>query len=760
MYKIYIIIVFTYLCVSTVQSQNNIGIGTPTPDHSAILHLDATDQGFLTTRLSAVHRLGILAPADGLLVYDTDSACFFYWKAASASWVNLCAGSGGAGTTGATGPTGLVGTPGTTGPTGATGSQGSIGPQGIQGNTGPTGSTGIQGPTGTVGAGGGATGPTGPAGTNGAPGAAGINGTNGTNGATGPTGAAGTAGTNGTNGTNGSNGATGPTGTAGTNGTNGSNGVTGPTGPAGTNGAPGAAGANGTNGSNGATGPTGPAGTNGAPGAAGTNGSNGTNGATGTTGPTGPDWTITSTSFNNTGTFTINTSIPSAITSTNGAWLTTGNSGTTAGTNFIGTLDANDFVTKTNGAAAANERMRVTSVGRVSINNTTPAVTSVLSVYGTGSAGAINALGDTAISGYSTGTGMGVFGQNTGGAGMGVAGYTNTMNSISVYGYNTATVTGTGNSSIGVEGNVTGTVSANSFGIGVIGFTTVGNANTGVAGGVGTAPIYISPGGAGGAFGGSAFGAEGSASTVASGVGVFGSGNAIATVTSPTTGAGVLGNGTRFGVAGYASTERATNPGNPQSTNLNNASSGGYFELDNAGLQVAWAYVAVEDNTNTLRKIIGTGVVNTVVKDTAGNLIALTCPEAPEDLFQDYGSGVLVNGKAHIDLDPNLSKNIIVNDKHPLRVFVQLEGDCNGVYIANKTQNGFDVVELRGGVSNVSFSWSLTANRADEVLADGTISKYSNERFAPAPGPAAHTVQQRTSVSNALVKTKQEITGK
>jgi len=142
-----------------------------------------------------------------------------------------------------------------------------------------------------------------------------------------------------------------------------------------------------------------------------------------------------------------------------------------------------------------------------------------------------------------------------------------------------------------------------------------------------------------------------------------------------------------------------------------------------------------------LRKIIGPGTVNTIVNDLDGNRVALSCPEAPENLFQDYGSGQLVNGRAHIELDPILSKNIVVDATHPLRVFVQLEGDCNGVYVTNKSAIGFDVVELMNGISNTSFTWTVTANRADEVLPDGSVARYSEERFAPAPGPVAKTAQ-------------------
>lgn len=51
------------------------------------------------------------------------------------------------------------------------------------------------------------------------------------------------------------------------------------------------------------------------------------------------------------------------------AWGLTGNGGTTAGTNFTGTTDAVDFVTKTWG----NERMRVTYSGDVGIGTSSPA---------------------------------------------------------------------------------------------------------------------------------------------------------------------------------------------------------------------------------------------------------------------------------------------------------------------------------------------------------------------------------------------------
>ena len=132
----------------------------------------------------------------------------------------------------------------------------------------------------------------------------------------------------------------------------------------------------------------------------------------------------------------------------------------------------------------------------------------------------------------------------------------------------------------------------------------------------------------------------------------------------------------------------------------------------------------------------------------------LARPEAPENLFEDYSKGQLINGAAHVTIDPVFAKNIVVNQDHDLRVFIQLEGDCKGVYVTNKTQNGFDVVELDGGKSNASFSYHVIANRADEILSDGTVSKYSSERFAPAMGPQAVTTLVRKEKAAPVVKSK------
>jgi N-acetylneuraminic acid mutarotase len=67
----------------------NVGIGTPTPHPSAVLDVTATDKGLLPPRLTTAQRDGILSPARGLSIYNTDTDCMEFWN--GTRWVSVCA---------------------------------------------------------------------------------------------------------------------------------------------------------------------------------------------------------------------------------------------------------------------------------------------------------------------------------------------------------------------------------------------------------------------------------------------------------------------------------------------------------------------------------------------------------------------------------------------------------------------------------------------------------------------------------------------
>ncbi|MCX7606627.1 MAG: hypothetical protein N2170_05100 [Bacteroidia bacterium] len=157
--------------------------------------------------------------------------------------------------------------------------------------------------------------------------------------------------------------------------------------------------------------------------------------------------------------------------------------------------------------------------------------------------------------------------------------------------------------------------------------------------------------------------------------------------------------------------------------------------IANAALPNQWLVGAVIAGTPT--KISGPGAAATLVSTPGGSFRdkIMFAPEAPEILFMDFGRGKLNNGKAYISLDPTFSHNIIVDDTHPLRVFIQLEEDCEGVFVTNRSEKGFEVRELRGGRSNASFSWFVVANRRDEIdpASGQVVGRYQDVRYLPAP---------------------------
>ena len=105
-----------------------------------------------------------------------------------------------------------------------------------------------------------------------------------------------------------------------------------------------------------------------------------------------------------------------------------------------------------------------------------------------------------------------------------------------------------------------------------------------------------------------------------------------------------------------------------------------------------------------------TGTKSAAVKISEGDWRLLYCQESPELWFEDFGEGQLQNGKAHIELEPIFLKTVTISNDYPIKVFVQLADDCNGVYV-KRGKTGFDVIEQQNGTSNASFTYRVVAKR-------------------------------------------------
>lgn len=486
-------------------------------------------------------------------------------------------------------------------------------------------------------------------------------------GATGAIGPTGSKGPTGATGPTGINGAIGPTGTTGPTGSNGSNGATGATGPTGATGSPG---------TTGMIGPTGPIGATGA------TGTTGINGATGMIGPTGPTGTTGATGFTG-----IN-----------------GNTGPTGPPGPIG-CNTNNVLMKSNGMSAVCTVSPVyeSASGNVGIGDITP---SALFTVGNGdlfqvvSTGHVRAIDGSIIFpsfSFVSESGMGI--------------YKNSLHDMRI------SINGNDRMKFGVSATGTAEIWVNTASpyIGDVFSATSTLDGEYTVNGYNTNPAASTGGGVfGQAWSATTIGVMGTNSNV-NGTGIVGAGNGIISSVLPN------GSGAAFAGASFGTLSRSENVGGLRAAEVLICNNGSGI----AQQHLAGAYVGA-----TLYKIIGPGVVSTVVTVNEGNDVTLHAPETPEAYFQDYGEGQLSSGFTHINLDTLFAKIVCINEKHPMRVYIQLEGDCNGVFVENKTKDGFDVKELNGGKSNSKFQWTIICNRADSFDKNGNlISRFQDLRF-------------------------------
>ncbi len=203
-----------------------------------------------------------------------------------------------------------------------------------------------------------------------------------------------------------------------------------------------------------------------------------------------------------------------------------------------------------------------------------------------------------------------------------------------------------------------------------------------------------------------------------------------------------------YGVYGFSSSSNTTLAG------VGGADNAGYGV---SGLTVTGAGVfgqssgsgyagSFAGNVHISGSYTATGTKTAEVKLANGSPVKLYCEEAAEVYFSDYGESQLTDGKAHISLDPTFLQTVTIDAQHPMMVFVQMEGDCKGVFVTNKTSMSFDVAELQGGTSNASFSYRVVCKRKyfeDERLATPTQDDAANRQMMENVWPAVIGQEQQ-----------------
>ncbi|MGA8502587.1 MAG: hypothetical protein WB683_13630 [Candidatus Sulfotelmatobacter sp.] len=102
-------------------------------------------------------------------------------------------------------------------------------------------------------------------------------------------------------------------------------------------------------------------------------------------------------------------------------------------------------------------------------------------------------------------------------------------------------------------------------------------------------------------------------------------------------------------------------------------------------------------------------VITAADVDSGARKVALYSMQSPENWFEDFGSGALRSGAATVALDPTFTQT--VNTGTEYHVFLTPNGDCKGLYVAQKSWSSFEVRELGGGQSNVAFDYRIVAKR-------------------------------------------------
>jgi hypothetical protein len=104
-----------------------------------------------------------------------------------------------------------------------------------------------------------------------------------------------------------------------------------------------------------------------------------------------------------------------------------------------------------------------------------------------------------------------------------------------------------------------------------------------------------------------------------------------------------------------------------------------------------------------------TGGLAAVASVSGAKQVGLSAIHSAEDWFEDAGSGQLSGGEAVVNIESVFGETINAGVEY--HVFLTPNGDCKGLYVAQKSATSFVVKELSGGTSSIAFDYRIMAKR-------------------------------------------------
>jgi hypothetical protein len=94
-------------------------------------------------------------------------------------------------------------------------------------------------------------------------------------------------------------------------------------------------------------------------------------------------------------------------------------------------------------------------------------------------------------------------------------------------------------------------------------------------------------------------------------------------------------------------------------------------------------------------------------KDSPQRLVQRYTPQEAEPTIEDVGEAQLSDGSAYVRIDPAFAN--VMDRRATYLVFVTPQGLTRGLYVTNKTAQGFQVTEEPGGSASVAFDYRIVA---------------------------------------------------